>query len=62
MIEYFEKISPTKKVFSSTNQSNEKMKKLFLSIGYVESGYIKNLDEGDPEIIYFKQIDDNNSK
>jgi len=60
MIEYFEKISPTKKVFSSTNQSNEKMKKLLLSIGYVESGYIKNLDEGDPEIIYFKQIADEN--
>jgi len=60
MMEYFEKISSTKKVFSSTNQSNEKMRKLFLSIGYVESGFINNLDEGDPEIIYFKQITDNN--
>ncbi|CAH0347068.1 GNAT family N-acetyltransferase [Bacillus sp. CECT 9360] len=59
MMTYFEKISPTKKIFSSTNESNGKMQKLFSSIGYIRSGYIENLDEGDPEIIYFKKLNDN---
>lgn len=56
LMRYFETISPTHKVFSSTNQSNENMQKLFASIGYVKSGYVENLDEGDPEIIYCKNI------
>jgi ribosomal protein S18 acetylase RimI-like enzyme len=56
MMEYFEKVSPTPKVFSSTNQSNENMQKLFDSIGYVKSGFVENLDAGDPEIIYYKNV------
>lgn len=56
LMRYFETISPTQKVFSSTNQSNENMQKLFISIGFVKSGYVENLDEGDPEIIYFKML------
>ena len=56
MIKYFETISPTQKVFSSTNQSNEQMQNLFETIGYFKSGYVENLDEGDPEIIYFKKL------
>ncbi|ETI70799.1 GNAT family N-acetyltransferase [Neobacillus vireti] len=60
MIEHFETISPTPKIFSSTNQSNEIMQSLFDSIGYVKSGFVENLDEGDPEIIYFKKVKQNN--
>ncbi|WNB92867.1 GNAT family N-acetyltransferase [Bacillus sp. NEB1478] len=51
-----EKFSPTKKIFSSTNQSNETMHSVFNRCGYKKSGYIENLDEGDPETIYFKSI------
>lgn len=54
LITYFESISPTKKIFSSTNQSNTNMQKVFTSMGYVQSGFVENLDDGDPEIIYFK--------
>ncbi|MGE7624901.1 GNAT family N-acetyltransferase [Viridibacillus sp. NPDC096237] len=54
LITYFESISPTKKIFSSTNQSNTNMQKVFTSTGYVQSGFVENLDDGDPEIIYFK--------
>ena len=46
--------SPTDKIFSSTNRSNESMQKVFEANGFVESGIVENLDEGDPEIIYFK--------
>jgi ribosomal protein S18 acetylase RimI-like enzyme len=54
LMESFVAISPTDKIFSSTNKSNLTMQKVFLANGFVESGYIENLDEGDPEYIYFK--------
>ncbi|MFF3100133.1 GNAT family N-acetyltransferase [Viridibacillus arvi] len=56
LINYFESTAPTKKIFSSTNQSNIKMQKVFESQGFVRSGFVENLDDGDPEIIYFKSI------
>jgi len=43
------------KLFTSTNASNLKMQALCERLGYVRSGVIENLDDGDPEIIYFKQ-------
>ncbi|RDI45629.1 GNAT family N-acetyltransferase [Falsibacillus pallidus] len=45
--------SPTEKVFSSTNESNIPMQKVFDSLGFEQSGIVHNLDEGDPEMIYF---------
>jgi ribosomal protein S18 acetylase RimI-like enzyme len=54
LIEYFINISPTKKIFSSTNQSNKRMQEVFIANGFIQSGFVDNLDEGDPEIIYFK--------
>jgi len=30
------------------------MKRLCERLGYVRSGFIENLDEGDPEVVYFK--------
>ncbi|HYL59015.1 MAG TPA: GNAT family N-acetyltransferase [Candidatus Acidoferrales bacterium] len=46
----------TEKIFTSTNQSNIPMQQLCARIGYVKSGYIENLDEGDPELIYMKRL------
>ncbi|QFF99302.1 GNAT family N-acetyltransferase [Psychrobacillus glaciei] len=54
LMEYFISISPTKKIFSSTNQSNKRMQEVFKENGFIQSGFVENLDEGDPEIIYFK--------
>jgi ribosomal protein S18 acetylase RimI-like enzyme len=54
LIQYFIKISATKKVFSSTNKSNQRMQEVFKVNGFIESGFIENLDEDDPEIIYFR--------
>lgn len=56
LIEYFISIAPTKKIFSSTNQSNKKMQKVFKANGFKQSGFIENLDEGDSEIIYFRTV------
>ena len=54
LIDYFINISPTRKIFSSTNKSNKSMQEVFKVNGFIESGFIENLDEGDPEIIYYR--------
>ncbi len=46
----------TGKLFTSTNQSNLAMQTLCERMGYVKSGLIENLDEGDPEIVYMKRL------
>ena len=54
LMDYFISISPTKKIFSSTNKSNKRMQEVFKANGFIQSGSVENLDEGDTEIIYFK--------
>ncbi|CAI8895826.1 N-acetyltransferase [Pseudomonas donghuensis] len=45
----------TAKLFISTNQSNLPSRKLILKAGFEPSGVIDNLDEHDPELVYFKR-------
>jgi N-acetylglutamate synthase-like GNAT family acetyltransferase len=49
----------TPKLFTSTNQSNAPMRILLAKLGYIESGFIDNLDPGDPEVVYFKMLCNN---
>lgn len=56
LVKYIETICPTDKLFTSTNESNEAMQRLCDSLGFVKSGFIENLNDGDPEIVYFKRI------
>jgi GNAT superfamily N-acetyltransferase len=44
------------KLFTSTNLSNLPMQSLLNRAGYALSGVINNLDEGDPELVYFKLL------
>ena len=57
LIQHIEKIVPAEKLFTSSNQSNAPMQALCEKLGFVKSGWIDNLDEGDPEIVYFKRLD-----
>jgi GNAT superfamily N-acetyltransferase len=43
----------TGRVFVSTNESNEAMRALLTSNGWVLSGVLVGLDEGDPEHVFF---------
>ncbi|WP_141535326.1 GNAT family N-acetyltransferase [Bacillus cereus] len=52
LISYMLTHSPTQKIFSSTNESNESMQTVFNANGFVRSGIVENLDEGDPELIF----------
>ncbi|HVU14961.1 MAG TPA: GNAT family N-acetyltransferase [Phototrophicaceae bacterium] len=56
LIRHLEKIVPDEKLFTSTNQSNAPMQAVLDKLGFVKSGWIDNLDDGDPEIIYFKRL------
>ncbi len=55
MIEYMiELIPPGEKLWTSTNQSNAPMRSLLPRLGFVESGRIDNLDDGDPELVFVR--------
>jgi ribosomal protein S18 acetylase RimI-like enzyme len=56
LIRKMERICPNSKLFTSTNESNVAAQKTYEANGFNRSGYIENLDEGDPEIIYFKRL------
>jgi ribosomal protein S18 acetylase RimI-like enzyme len=56
LIRHIESICPTEKLFTSTNESNAIAQRVYESLGFVKSGHIENLDEGDPEIVYFKRL------
>jgi len=48
----------TPKLFTSTNLSNKPMQALLAAQGFTITGFIDNLDEGDPELVYFKRLAD----
>jgi len=54
LLAFYIEMASTPKIFSSTNQSNTSMHKVFETAGFIKSGFIENLDDGDPEIIYVK--------
>ena|SRR5687768_4433227 len=56
LLRHMESLCRTPKLFTSTNLSNLPMQSLLAKSGYVLSGVIHNLDEGDPEIVYFKRL------
>ena len=56
IMRYLEPLCETSKLFASTNLSNQPMQSLFKKLGYLLSGVIHDLDEGDPELVYVKYL------
>jgi GNAT superfamily N-acetyltransferase len=56
LMRHAESIATGGKLFTSTNESNVPMQRLCDSLGFVPSGRTENLDDGDPELVYFKRI------
>lgn len=56
LLQHLESLCQTPKLFTSTNLSNLPMQSLLAKLDYVLSGVIHNLDEDDPEIVYFKRL------
>lgn len=55
LMRYIERTCGSEKLFTSTNLSNLHMQRLLEKLGYTISGVVHNLDEGDPEVFYFKR-------
>jgi GNAT superfamily N-acetyltransferase len=49
--------SSTETIFASTNESNVAMHALFEREGWTLSGVLTGLDEGDPELVYYRTVD-----
>ncbi len=47
-------------LWTSTNESNSRMQALLVSEGFKQTWRIDNLNPGDPEIVYFKPVLENN--
>lgn len=56
LVKRLEETCNTEKLFTSTNESNTPMQAFMASMSYKPSGIVHNLDEGDPELFYFKQL------
>ena len=52
----------TNKVFTSTNSSNTQMQKALSKVGFSFAGKINGLDDGDPELFYYKKIHNKKTK
>lgn len=46
----------TPKLFCGTNESNLPMRRLLETLGYRPSGFIENLDQGDPELVFVRHL------
>lgn len=44
------------RIFTSTNASNTAMQALLAGLGYTRCGEVHGLDEGDPEVFYFRDL------
>jgi len=56
LVSHLEERCETEKIFTSTNESNKPMQELLKCMSYVPSGIVYNLDDGDPELFYFKRL------
>jgi GNAT superfamily N-acetyltransferase len=56
LVNYLERQVVEPELWTSTNLSNQRMQRLLASRGYELTGFINNLDPGDPELFYFKRL------
>ena len=56
LVAHMEGVCATPKLFTSTNESNLPMRQLLVRLGYTPSGVIDNLDDADPELVFFKKL------
>lgn len=57
LLNHLESVCRTPKLFTSTNLSNLPMQALLIREGFRLCGTVHELDPGDPELFYLKQLD-----
>lgn len=56
LVRHVEGLCQSERIFTSTNQSNLPMQELLQKLGYRHSGTVEDLDPGDPELFYSRQL------
>jgi len=56
LMKYLEQICDDSELWTSTNLSNTPMQRLLTRLEYKLTGFVDNLDPGDPELIFFKKL------
>lgn len=56
LVRHVECLCKSKRIFTSTNRSNLPMQSLLTKLGYRHSGTVDDLDPGDPELFYSRQL------
>jgi len=51
-----EAISPTPRLFSSTDETNVGSIRMLVALGFTPSGYVDNLPQGTRELLFYKRI------
>jgi L-amino acid N-acyltransferase YncA len=54
--DWFQEISPSPRVFSSTEETNAISIRMHAALGFVPSGYIDNLPQGYRELLFYKRL------
>ena len=55
-MKHLEKLNDRDELWTSTNLSNSPMQRLLACLDYKLTGYVDNLDPGDPELIFYKKL------
>jgi GNAT superfamily N-acetyltransferase len=55
-IKAVEAVSPTPRLFSSTDETNAVSIRMHTALGFVPSGYIDNLPQGARELLFYRRI------
>jgi ribosomal protein S18 acetylase RimI-like enzyme len=56
LVGHVEGLCKSDRIFTSTNESNLPMQSLLQKLGYERSGAVDDLDPGDPELFYSRQL------
>ena len=54
--EFFKAVSPTPRLFSSTEETNAVSIRMHVALGFTPSGHIDNLPQGSRELIFYRRI------
>lgn len=56
LLKALEELCDTARFYVTTNVSNHRMQRLLARLGYRPAGYIHELDPGDPELVFVKDL------
>ncbi len=56
LLRHLEELCDSDELWTSTNLSNTPMQRLLMKLEYEMTGFVNNLDPGDPELVFYKRL------